>query len=106
MASSTRPYRLSKWGLQTLLDKVTTEFGTMEVWETVPHRCHLGRLRRVGEEIVIDGCNYIVTDVTPCGARCKAGKPIKTIDTDSEGKETVTIKRAKGIIMVGAYVHH
>ena len=77
----------------------------MDVWQTIPHRCHLGRLRRVGEEVEINGCNYIVDDVTLSGARCRAGKPVKIVETDDDGNEVVTIRRAQGMIIIAAYVH-
>ena len=103
MESSTKPFRDSRWGVQQLVDKVTTEHGTMEVWETMPHRTSFGRLLKVGDEVEVDECNYIVEEVTPCGARCRAGKPTRTISTDDEGNEVVTTKRGKATLMVSAY---
>lgn len=89
-----------------LIDTVTTEAGTMEVWETMPHRNHLGGvLRKAGDIVTLDECNYVVEDVTPSGARCKAGKPVRIVGEDEEGNETVTIKRGKGSIMVSAYAY-
>lgn len=103
MEPSTKPFRDSRWGVQQLVDKVTTKHGTMEVWETMPRRTSFGRLLKAGEEVEVDECNYIVEEVTPCGARCRAGKPTRTISTDDDGNEVVTTKRGKATLMVSAY---
>tara|TARA_R100000458_G_C8254129_1_gene230514 strand:- start:937 stop:1308 length:372 start_codon:yes stop_codon:yes gene_type:complete len=94
------PYRQGKFGLQVLRDKI----GEFEIWETIPTIRWDGQvMRKIGEQVSINGEMFTVVDVKESCAMCEATtlKLVKFI-TDG-GKEVKYKAKSKNLIRISTY---
>ena len=79
-------------------------YGEFEIWETIPNVLPDGRvMRRIGEQIELDGGTYKVIDVTESGALCESTTKKTVQYTTDGGKEIKFTATRKGHIRVSTY---